>query len=119
MTGAPTTTTIQQGASASMTVTVSRTNYTGSVTITVENLPSGVTAALSNVATNGSQTAIASTTATLTMPDFTGVTGWSDSWGPSTTLPARWSSIADGGDTHRTRCREGARAILASAIGTH
>src|SRR5690349_8611014 len=47
---------IEQGQQASITATIQRTDYTGTITITTEGAPSGVTAAVSNVSTSGSTT---------------------------------------------------------------
>src|SRR5689334_3430845 len=46
-------TTIVQGQSDQLTATVTRTNFTGAVNITVEGAPAGVTGAVSNITTNG------------------------------------------------------------------
>jgi hypothetical protein len=61
---------------------------------------------------------VSSATATLTMPDFAGVTGWTDSWAPATNLNSPWSIFADGA-TPGAPCVEGARVVRATASGTN
>ena len=55
-------TTIVQGQSDQLTATVTRTNFTGAVNITVEGAPAGVTGAASNITANGN-----TVTATVTI----------------------------------------------------
>lgn len=57
--------------------------------------------------------------ATLTMPDFTGVAGWLDSWAPGAAVTAPWTITAAGGDVGTSSCREGARVIQATASGSN
>lgn len=77
---------------------------------------SGIPRAVDLVATPGW---VASTTATLTMPDFSAVTGWSDTWAPSTALATRWTITATGRDGPGNRCRDGARLTGASVSATN
>lgn len=62
---------------------------------------------------------VASTSARLTMPDFTGVTGWSDVWAPATAVATRWTITASGRDGPGSRCRVGARTVGAAVQGTN
>lgn len=59
------------------------------------------------------------TAAVLAMPDFSGVTGWLDTWAPGAALSARWTILATGGAVTGSACREGARLIEATATGTN
>ena len=60
MSVAPATLSVAQGASGTSTVTLTRTNFTGAVALTAENLPTGVTAAFDPASVTG-------TTSTLTL----------------------------------------------------
>lgn len=62
---------------------------------------------------------IASASATLTMPDFSAVAGWSDTWAPGTAVTTPWTITATGGDIDQPRCREGARALTVTASGSN
>lgn len=74
---------IQTGATGDVTITLTRSNFTGAVTLAAEGLPSGVTAAFSPAAPTG-------TTSTLTL-----TVGGGASAGSSTVTVRGTSSLAD------------------------
>jgi len=61
----------------------------------------------------------ASTTVTLGLPDFSTVTGWTDSWAPTVSAATNWTITATGGDVGAPLCGEGVRTILASVKGAN
>ncbi|MEZ4456493.1 MAG: hypothetical protein R2882_08085 [Gemmatimonadales bacterium] len=61
---------------------------------------------------------IANTTTTMAMPEFTGITGWDDTWGPGAALTTPWTIRLTGGDETGFQCRAGYRSIIATATGS-
>lgn len=61
---------------------------------------------------------LAGANATLAVPDFTGLTGWSNSWMPASGSSGEWSISARGG-TSGSVCTANARAVTASRRGTY
>lgn len=72
----------------------------------------GGTASVSISATAGF---VGGSTATLSMPDFSAVSGWSNAWAPGSSATTDWSVNAVGGTS--TLCSEGARSVLAFVSG--
>lgn len=93
--------------------------YTKSVTlryIQTSGTPSGAPRTVLVTATPAS---IASTTAVVAMPDFAGVTGWTDAWAPMPAAATPWSITGLGGNVGASSCGEGIRVIQVSASGAN
>ena len=61
---------------------------------------------------------IGSTSATLSLPDFTGVAGWNDVWAPASGATGTWIVLVAGNTlAGQTLCAEGARVITAQRQG--
>jgi endoglucanase len=85
----PGTVSVARGGSASATINIVRTNFTGSIAFTASGLPSGVTASFSPASTTGNSTQLtlaASSTATLGTANVT-VTGTSGSVTKTAVVP--------------------------------
>jgi hypothetical protein len=74
----------------------------------------GVPHAITVLATAGY---IGSSTATLALPNFTGVAGWQDSWAVATGVVVNWTVTALGGDL--SSCAEGARMVRSIISGSN
>lgn len=63
---------------------------------------------------------VGGTTATLGMPDFTGLAGWTTSWAPPTTGTGTWGAYATGLNTAGVSlCQENLRFVTAIRLGTY
>ena len=61
---------------------------------------------------------IGSSNATLAMPDFTGVAGWSDVWAAGVGIGTNYTISAVGSNAS-TMCQEGARRVTATVTGSN
>ncbi len=61
---------------------------------------------------------IGSSSATLAMPDFTGVAGWSDVWAAGVGIGTNYTISAVGSNAG-TMCQEGARRVTATVTGSN
>ena len=62
---------------------------------------------------------IGGTQATVAFPDFSGVSGWLDSWLPSSGTTVEWNVSALGGPVSGSLCTEGRRSAVATVRGTN
>ena len=62
---------------------------------------------------------LGSANAVLAFPDFTGVTGWQNSWAPASNATVTWTTSGTGSNlTSASFCVDGARVRSASVLGT-
>jgi hypothetical protein len=87
------------------------TEYNSAVTLTY-------TAQSKGVSITASPAWIGSTSATLSLPDFTGVAGWNNVWAPASGATGTWTVLVAGSTlVGQTLCAEGARVITAQRQG--
>lgn len=60
---------------------------------------------------------IGGTAATLAMPDFSAVSGWSNAWAPASAATADWNVSSVGGSTSTGLCTNGAKFLMAYVTG--
>ncbi len=76
------------------------------------------TAQSKSVSITASPAWIGNTSATLSLPDFTGVAGWNDVWAPASGATGTWTVLVAGSTlAGQTLCAEGARVITAQRQG--
>ena len=90
-------------------------DYNSVVTLTYQQ-QTGVPRPVSILATSAY---LGSTNVTLALPNFTGVTGWDDSWGPLVSAASQWHLTATGGNFATTFCSEGVRLVSAAVSGAN